>query len=154
MDVYNLGYQLSKHSGDRRAVIIRGNPDRRSPPKSGTLYAELQKYLEGQGFSVDFDEGKPHTVPEGEYDAWIGHSRGADRLRFAPAGTTTVSLGSSLPGSINHPSDVQDYTSEEYDELSDELRQAHMDWHPSMANQLGELLGKKIIPQPTDKTGI
>jgi hypothetical protein len=85
------------------AVIIRGNPDFiTNNPAADLYYTKLQQYLEGNGYAVSQHDGAPHTVPL-PASAWLGHSRGADRLRFAPEGTKTIALGA--PGGINHPRD-------------------------------------------------
>lgn len=87
----------------REAVIIKGNPKFVAGNKdAAAFYRVLQKYLEQKGYGVSYDEGKPHTVPKAA-DLWLGHSRGVDRLRFAPPTTKTISLGA--PNGINHSKD-------------------------------------------------
>lgn len=56
------------------------------------------------GYRVLFNNGDPYTEPE-KAELWIGHSRGADRLRFAKNGTYKLYFGSSHPDAINHPFD-------------------------------------------------
>lgn len=86
------------------AVIIRGNPKFiTGNPAADKFYAELQKHMEQQGYSVTQDAGEPKTVPPAA-NVWLGHSRGVDRFRFAPEGTRTIGLGAS--GGINHPDDT------------------------------------------------
>ncbi len=87
----------------KTAVIIKGNPKFvASNPDADRFYADLKAFLEGLGFSVSFDAGEPYTSPPAA-DLWIGHSRGSDRLQYAPAGTITVALGTL--GGINHSDD-------------------------------------------------
>jgi hypothetical protein len=122
------------------AVIIKGNPNRKQPKTPGNLYPKLKKYLQDQGFQVEFDEGKPHTIPNINAQLWIGHSRGAGRLKFAPKYITTISIGSSLPHSINHPKDKTNIKPDEYDKLSNHIIKAHNSWH----NSFKEKLDRKI----------
>ncbi len=89
----------------KKAVIITGNPKFISAnEKARAFYEEIKSFLETQGYDVSFDAGEPHTTPR-VADLWIGHSRGVDRLRFAPQGTRTLALGSSASGAVNHPLD-------------------------------------------------
>jgi hypothetical protein len=86
------------------AVIIRGNPKFiTGNPAADKFYAELQKHMEQQGYSVTQDAGEPKTSPPAA-NVWLGHSRGVDRFRFAPEGTRTIGLGA--PDGINHPDDT------------------------------------------------
>lgn len=95
----------------KSAVIIKGNPALVvNNERAITFYKELASFLEELGFSVKFDSGEPYTTPPSA-DLWIGHSRGADRLRFAPSGILTIGIG--VPEStedtifpiVNHPDD-------------------------------------------------
>jgi 2'-5' RNA ligase len=98
------------------AVLIMGNPKFiAGNRKANVFYDKVQEHLEGKGYDVTRDVGKPHTSPA-KADLWIGHSRGADRLRFAPEGTKTVAIGSASPGAINHPRDDTTSTSGPRDE--------------------------------------
>jgi hypothetical protein len=122
------------------AIIIKGNPNRKQPKTPGNLYPKLKKYLQDQGFQVEFDEGKPHTTPNINAQLWIGHSRGAGRLKFAPKHIITISIGSSLPHSINHPDDKTNIKPDEYDKLPNHIIKAHNSWH----NSFKEKLDRKI----------
>jgi hypothetical protein len=124
-----------------KAVIIKGNP-KKNPPNKGTLYPALQELLEEQGYEVEYDAGEEFTVPDVNADVWIGHSRGADRLRFAPEGVTTIAIGSNLPEAINHPNDETDIMPHQWHYLPSQARQAHHDWHPSMREKILERLEK------------
>jgi uncharacterized membrane protein (UPF0127 family) len=80
----------------------------------------------------------------------VGHSRGADRLRFAPEGTATVALGS-VNGGINHPKD--NTTDPTYDRTSgEEPNEYHYTLSPDMIQQLAALAapgGEKEAQDPT-----
>jgi hypothetical protein len=85
------------------AVIIKGNPAYLAGNKSAhKFYTQLAKHVRDQGYSVSFDPGDERTMPA-KADLWIGHSRGADRLQYAPKGVKTIALGAN--GGINHPLD-------------------------------------------------
>ena len=87
----------------KTAVIIKGNPKFvANNPDADRFYDDVKNFLEELGYSVTFDPGKEYTRPI-DADLWISHSRGADRLRFAPEGTKTIMLG--ILGGINHPED-------------------------------------------------
>lgn len=87
------------------AVLVTGNPAYINNPLATNFYNTLQAHLEGKGYSVSRDPGEDHTMPS-KADLWVGHSRGAGRFRFAPQGQKFISLGSNMPGAINHPKDV------------------------------------------------
>ena len=87
------------------AVIVKGNPKFiDGNTLADNFYDEIKTFLENQGYTVSYDPGEPYTSPK-EANLWIGHSRGIDRLRFAPEGTYCLRFGSSHPESINHPED-------------------------------------------------
>jgi hypothetical protein len=95
----------------KTTVIIKGNPKFiRRNQKAESFYNDLKSFFEDHGFEVSFDSGRPHTVPKKAH-IWIGHSRGADRLRFAAP--SIIVLGIGVPESsnefffpiINHPKD-------------------------------------------------
>jgi GNAT superfamily N-acetyltransferase len=88
------------------AVIVKGNPKYiDGNAQADKFYGKLAKFVESKGYAVSFDPGTPHTSPK-KADLWIGHSRGIDRLRFAPKGTATIAMGSpEIKGTINHPLD-------------------------------------------------
>ena len=78
----------------RKAVIIKGNPkfvEGSQKKLAEPFYNELKELLESKGYETSFDSGEPHTTPEAA-DLWVGHSRGQDRLRFAPEGTRTLAI--------------------------------------------------------------
>jgi GNAT superfamily N-acetyltransferase len=90
----------------KSAVIVMGNPKYiEGDSRADKFYAGLAKFVESKGYDVSFDPGTPHTSPK-KADLWIGHSRGIDRLQYAPKGTVTIAMGSpDIKGSINHPLD-------------------------------------------------
>ena len=102
---------MSVEQHHKTAVIIKGNPELVSGnPRADAFYNELKVFLESLGFVVVFDPGESHTTPPAAL-VWIGHSRGADRLRFAPEGTVVIGIGApqSEEGNnfpvVNHPDD-------------------------------------------------
>ena len=97
------GLKLVKKAA--KAVIIKGNPGYiGEDPTATKFYTDLARQLTRRGYDdVAFDPGKPFTSPP-EADLWVGHSRGADRLRFAPPGTKTIDLGP-----LEHPKSVKRY---------------------------------------------
>jgi hypothetical protein len=108
----------------KTAVIIKGNSKFIEGNVSAeNFYKDLRTFFEELGYTVSFDDGEPYTTPP-MADLWIGHSRGSDRLRFAPEGTKTLSLG--IKGGINHPKDKAILPGQIPDEfhyiLSDEMK--------------------------------
>ncbi len=92
-----------------RAVVIKGNPKYiEGNPQADAFYEALRQELTDAGYQTDFDPGEPFTEPPAA-DLWVGHSRGIDRLRFAPPGTRVLGIGGAGHGKIpvvNHPRDV------------------------------------------------
>jgi hypothetical protein len=89
----------------KSAVIIKGNPKFiTGNTVADQFYQDIKCFLENLDYEVTFDAGEPHTSPPNA-DLWIGHSRGVDRLQFAPKGTITVMFGTSRVGAVNHPDD-------------------------------------------------
>ena len=90
----------------KTAVIIKGNPKYiKNNNKADEFYKKLYDELVAIGYKTTFDLGKPHTSPK-PADIWVGHSRGVDRLQFAPKGTKTIALcAPDYPGAINNPDD-------------------------------------------------
>ena len=76
------------------AVIVKGNPrwtEGAHKDVSRQFYDAMTALLQDQGYGVSEDPGEPFTQPV-DANLWVGHSRGIDRLRFAPATTRTVSV--------------------------------------------------------------
>ena len=87
-----------------KAVIIKGNPKFvENNRKADSFYKKLKTFLISLGYEVSLDKGEPYTEPI-KADLWIGHSRGVDRLRFAPKHTKVIALG--IEVGINHPKDT------------------------------------------------
>lgn len=96
-----------EHGEDGRftAVLITGNPRFiKGNKKADAFYDAIEAHLVKNGYKVTRDPGNDYTEPP-KADLWVGHSRGAGRLRFAPSGTKTIAFGSSAEGAINHPND-------------------------------------------------
>jgi len=80
----------------KKAVIIKGNPYylEQGPDTAGyaAYYRDIENELRKAGYEdVVYDKGEPMTSPP-PADLWVGHSRGASRLRFAPKGTKTLNI--------------------------------------------------------------
>lgn len=89
-----------------KAVIVTGNPRFvRGSQRVRRFYLGLAAFLRQRGFSPVLDRGEDFTLPDTAAAIRIGHSRGAGRLRFAPAHVKRLALGSLEPGSVNHPDD-------------------------------------------------
>lgn len=119
-------YKEEEATAKPTAVLITGNPKWvKDNTQAEAFYAQIESYLQVQGWQITRDPGDPHTSPP-PADLWIGHSRGVDRLRFAPEGTRTISLGAA--GGINHPKDTAmepgDIPTEYHYMLTEEMQQA------------------------------
>ena len=80
----------------KKAVIIKGNPYylEQGPDTAGyaAYYKAIEDELRSAGYAdVVYDRGDPMTTPPSA-DLWVGHSRGASRLRFAPKDTKTINI--------------------------------------------------------------
>lgn len=131
--------EIEKQAADKlmkraqTAVIIHGNPKyTQYNAQAARLYERVESHLKRRGFDVIHDAGEPYTVPP-PADVWIGHSRGEDRLRFAPDGTKTIAMGSATPGSVTHPKDNAFHK-------GDTPTAAHFYFTPAMRKQLDTLL--------------
>jgi len=116
----------------KTAVIIKGDPEFvDNNPKAYKFYNELAAYLRTKDYAVTTDKGAPSEnfkdIPP-TANLWIGHSRGTNRLQYAPKGTKTLMLGSWRPGAINHPLDDQSLRGVEpnlfHYVLTDEMKKA------------------------------
>lgn len=78
------------------AVIVKGNPKYLAHPEvkpmADKFYEHIKNLLSKKGFDVKFDAGEPYTLPDTAAVAWIGHSRGMDRLDHAPKNIKTIYL--------------------------------------------------------------
>jgi len=77
------------------AIIVKGNPKylKHMQKEADAFYGDIKQRLEEKGFRVEFDAGEPYTQPK-QAAAWLGHSRGVDRLRFADDKTVTINIKS------------------------------------------------------------
>jgi ribosomal protein S18 acetylase RimI-like enzyme len=137
------------------AVVIMGDSNLIEDNKRAeSFYEELGAFLEKLGFEVSFDEGEPYTEPE-PADLWIGHSRGADRLRFAPKGTAVI--GINVPQSdeevdypiINNPDDAMSKRKFDHGKL---VRSSWTDAHYTLTDEMKEELVKVISEDGLIKT--
>jgi hypothetical protein len=95
----------------KSAVIITGNTKYLVGNQcAADFYSDIEDYLNYVGYDVSRDPGEPETDPP-PADLWVGHSRGAGRLRWAPAGTRKIALGDK--NGLYHPNDnsIKDYES-------------------------------------------
>jgi hypothetical protein len=75
------------------AVIVKGNPKYITDnPEADEFYEALAALLKEQGYETSFDAGEPYTSPDENASLWVGHSRGQDRLQYAPEGIRTVAV--------------------------------------------------------------
>ena len=93
MKIHRMKKQAAKR---KKAVIIKGNPYylEQGPDTAGyaAYYKDIENELRSAGYDdVIYDRGEPMTLPP-PADLWVGHSRGASRLRFAPKGTKTLNI--------------------------------------------------------------
>lgn len=80
----------------KSAVIIKGNPYylEQGPDVENyaNYYKEIEDELRKAGYGdITYDSGDDYTTPR-DADLWVGHSRGAGRLRLAPKGTKTLDV--------------------------------------------------------------
>lgn len=107
LDLSSLESNTSKSADKPVAIIIKGNPkylekdENRS--KADDFYSEIKKILEAKGYRVEFDAGEPETTPDKLAKVWVGHSRGVDRLKWAPEGVATVKLDTLNPTDGDSP---------------------------------------------------
>jgi hypothetical protein len=79
----------------KSAVIITGNPKYihgKDKDNYAKYYNDIENTLKGVGYTdITRDPGNEYTEPR-KANLWVGHSRGVDRLRFAPKGTKTLKV--------------------------------------------------------------
>jgi len=77
-------------SAGKTAVLVTGNPKYiENNPQAEKFYGDIEAALSELGYTTSRDPGLPHTEPA-PADLWVGHSRGMDRLRWAPSHVKTV----------------------------------------------------------------
>lgn len=118
----------------RTVTVIKGNPEvlAQFPKEAEKFYQAIAAYVRSLGYDVVFDAGEDYTTPTNTA-LWIGHSRGADRLRFADEQTKTVALGSPVAGAINAPGDEP--------QRGKAATPEHFDFTPAMKVAIAEALG-------------
>lgn len=117
---------------NKTAVIIKGNPRWINNQAANDFYNSIAELIKSRGYDVSFDAGLPHTAPP-VANLWVGHSRGADRLRFAPAVTKTINLSE-----FEHPVAVAHATSQRG--LSDGERSAPPVEHFQVTDEMRKVL--------------
>lgn len=76
-----LKVTLEKYSGKAlSAVIVTGNPKYIKTPEAIKYYNDIEAFLKANGVIVRRDPGNDYTCPP-KADFYIGHSRGASRIR-------------------------------------------------------------------------
>jgi hypothetical protein len=89
------GVSMEEHLDKPLAVIIMGNPRYIDDPKIRTkalaFYMKVKMFLTPR-YQVKLDAGQPFTLPDTTAALWVGHSRGIDRLQYAPKGIKTIAL--------------------------------------------------------------
>jgi len=116
----------------RSAVIVKGSPKYiDNNPLANKFYNNLADLVRKQGYTVTFDKGEDMTVPS-KADVWLGHSRGASRLKYAPKDTKTIPIG--VPNGINHPKDRAMFPGQVPDVF-----------HYILSNQMKEAIKKVLV---------
>ena len=96
--------KIAKSNAKPLAVIIKGNSKYTELPKikamADRFYQDIKSRLEANGYNVKFDAGLPYTRPDTSAVLWVGHSRGNDRLSFAPSGVETIALTDKADNSL------------------------------------------------------
>ena len=95
-DIKDLILESAKKQNKHLAIIIKGNPKYikipQIKPLANKFYNNIKLMLEQLGYIVKFDAGLPHTLPDINANVWIAHSRGIDRLQYAPKNIITIAL--------------------------------------------------------------
>lgn len=96
----------------KTAVLITGNPKYVQgdyKDQADAFYQSIEKELDRLGVQHSRDPGLPYTEPD-VADIYIGHSRGADRLKYVSPDSYRISLGTNDEYSINHSKDRSLYS--------------------------------------------
>lgn len=89
-----------------KAIIVKGNPKFIQDKRAKDYYQEIKAFLVKHGVSkVGFDPGEDFTCPDKTADIYIGHSRGAGRIRCMKTGEEWRFLQFGDPDGIMHPKD-------------------------------------------------
>lgn len=105
-----------------KAIIIKGNPKYiNGSDIANQFYDDLKELVTHFGFLVSFDKGEPYTSPSEEADLWIGHSRGADRLSYAPSHIETIFVDQFQDWQADGPLPEGELPPKEHYEITEEL---------------------------------
>ena len=128
---YLQGYMNKEAS--KRVVIVRGNPKYDEQAKD--IYTKLEGAIRDKGYEVEYDEGRERTLPNTDAHAWVGYSRGADRLRFGGDNIIKIPVGDyQHSNAVNNPDDLDGSASD-----------AHFTITPDMLKQIGNRLSTKKL---------
>lgn len=87
-------------------IIIKGNPKYINHKTAKNYYSEIEAFLLANGVKkVSFDPGEDYTCPKKGADFYIGHSRGASRIRCMSTGEEWRFLQFGDPDGVMHPID-------------------------------------------------
>lgn len=96
MNILNNVNLLIESVNKSLIIIIKGNMDRLKSDSirkiADKFYNDVKLMLENKNYNVEFDAGLPYTIPNKNAYMWLAHSRGVDRLRFAPKHIITREL--------------------------------------------------------------
>lgn len=89
-----------------KAIIVKGNPKFIRSQLAKEYYLQIESFLIENGVKeVGFDPGENFTCPDRSADFYIGHSRGAGRIRCMKTGEEWRFLQFGDPDGIMHPKD-------------------------------------------------
>tara|TARA_B100000929_G_scaffold222606_1_gene178923 strand:+ start:436 stop:840 length:405 start_codon:yes stop_codon:yes gene_type:complete len=89
-----------------KAIIVKGNPKFIRSSLAKDYYSQIETFLLDNGVKeVSFDPGEDFTCPDRSADFYIGHSRGAGRIRCMKTGEEWRFLQFGDPDDIMHPKD-------------------------------------------------
>lgn len=89
-----------------KVVIVKGNPKYIKNKLAREYYFQIESFLVDNGATeVVFDPGEDFTCPDRSADFYIGHSRGASRIRCMKTGEEWRFLQFGDPDGIMHPKD-------------------------------------------------
>lgn len=94
--INNIELLITESKNSSLIIIIKGNMDRLLTESirkiADNFYNNIKQQLENKHYQVEFDAGLPYTLPNTNAFMWLAHSRGVDRLRFAPKHIITREL--------------------------------------------------------------
>jgi hypothetical protein len=130
-----------------RAVIIEGNPKYIAGNQLAiTYYNDIEKYLKKNGVTtVIRDPGDDYTCPP-KADLYIGHSRGAGRVRCMKKGEEYRFLMFGDPDGIIHPDDAKWQAARGKPGIPDEPPDCHYEFTMAQKQAILVLLAKLRTP--------